>query len=186
MHSYEGRLQAGATDEEAHDILTRVSHELEPPFTQHPDADWFIAELEAVAAQRRTYTELFGAEGLDDPWRNTDPTDDLETIVAASILLVPAQQSWHVLAVLGYTGGSLETSYHTSCLKYWSEQYGAEVVCLEGPTMIIRATRPPIDRASALRLAWELRRYCPDLQDTPLDTFAGRLLRGEPWHIWWD
>jgi hypothetical protein len=184
-NTFKGRLPAAASDE-AHAILTQVSQQVEPPFTQHPDADWFTAELEAVATERRTYTELFGADSLDDPWRITDPTYDLETIIAASVLLVPVQLSWHVLAVLGYVGGSLDTSYHTECLKYWSEQYGAEVVCLDGATIIFRATRPPIDRTSALRLAWELRTYCPDLQVTPLDTFAGQLLRGEPWNIWWD
>ena len=107
------------------------------------------------------------------------------------LLLIPARAGWEVPAYLrwGDWNACPPTEYHVAALRKWHEEFGAELVGINGDAMNIRAARPPRTREAALALAREQYGYCPDIVDQgvgSLAALAATLMATEWWFLWWD
>jgi hypothetical protein len=106
------------------------------------------------------------------------------------IALVPAAEGWQVPAVLRFDRGyAYPPHVHVAMLRHWSEQYGAELVCMLPDLMEMQVARPPTTREAALVLAEEQFIYCQDIviQGTQtIEALAAGLLHGTVWFFWWD
>lgn len=107
------------------------------------------------------------------------------------ILLIPAKASWEVPAYLrwGNWNACPPAEYHVAALRSWHEKFGAELIGINGDTMNIRASRLPRDRATAMALARDQYRYCPDIVDQGVETLsalAATLSKSSWWYLWWD
>jgi hypothetical protein len=108
-----------------------------------------------------------------------------------TLALLPVERGWEAPAVMKF-GGWNECPHpadHVAVLRYWHEQFGADVVAITNDTVEAMVARPPRSKKAALSLARDQYQYCPDIvtQGTyTLDTLAAGLLRGEAWYFWWD
>lgn len=107
------------------------------------------------------------------------------------ILLVPARASWEIPAWLrwGDWNACPPPEYHVAALRHWHRRHGAELVGLSGDTMNIHASQRPQRRDTALALARDMYRYCPDIVDQgtgALAPLAATLLADPWWSFWWD
>ncbi len=105
--------------------------------------------------------------------------------------LVPTSMSWQVPTYLRFGDWNYcpKPAIHSAVLRYWEQQYGAEIVGCSFDTIELRITRPPNDQPSALKLAHEQFAYCPDVveEDTgALTEHAASLLKSGVWLFWWD
>src|SRR5439155_9001674 len=82
-----------------------------------------------------------------------------------SLALAPSKTSWQVPAFLrfGNWNACPSPKEHVSIMKRWKELYGAELVGISHDTVEMQVARPPMDRASAMKLAEEQFAYCEDL-----------------------
>jgi Domain of unknown function (DUF4253) len=110
----------------------------------------------------------------------------------ALVALVEALAGWHVPALLdyGYWNDCPEPAVHGAVLRYWGDQYGAELVCMTETGLEVALTRPPRTRLDALAFAWEYPVYCLDGM-SPYDAddipdLAGCLIDAEVVRFWWD
>ncbi len=107
------------------------------------------------------------------------------------ILKVPASNSWEVPAHLRWGGWNAcpPPEYHVAALKEWNERFGAELVGINRDTIELWVESPPSDRATALQVAKDIYRYCPDSVDQGTDTIAalaGTMVMQKSWTFWWD
>jgi len=107
------------------------------------------------------------------------------------IILIPTRSSWEVPAYLrwGDWNACPPPEYHVAALRTWHEQFGVELVGLNGDTMNLRAGRRPITRQRATALAKDQYAYCPDIVDQGVGTvsaLAATLMSSEWWYLWWD
>jgi hypothetical protein len=108
-----------------------------------------------------------------------------------AICKVPTPRSWEVPAYLSF-GGWNECpgpEEHVALLRYWQENYGADIITLSSDVIECTVSRPPTERAQALALAWEQFVYCSDIvyQGTEtLSSLAATLCGGKTWFFWWD
>jgi Domain of unknown function (DUF4253) len=105
--------------------------------------------------------------------------------------LFPTKNGWEIPAHLNLGGWNEcpEAAAHVRLMKRWSEEYGAELVGVNGDTVEMLAHRPPQTREDALRLAGEQFLYCEDIviQGTQtLETLAAGLLGNKIWFFWGD
>ncbi len=109
-----------------------------------------------------------------------------------SVALVPVAQSWQVPAVLGLAGWNAfpAPAEHCAILRYWHQQFGAELLMLGSDQLALRLRRPPAAKPEAVRLAVEYQDYCDGLFDCYRagDTIelAAALLGNGILHAWWD
>lgn len=108
-----------------------------------------------------------------------------------AICKVPTPRSWEVPAYLSFGGWNEcpAPEEHVALLRYWHENYGADVITLCGDMLECTVRRPPADRDQALALAWEQYIYCSDIvaQGTEtLSALAAALCDGKTWFFWWD
>ncbi len=108
-----------------------------------------------------------------------------------TIGLFPTKLGWEVPAYLNFGGWNEcpEPSAHVVMMKHWFEEYGADLVGMNGDTVEMYANRPPGTRPEALKLAEEHYLYCDDvvIQGTQtVENLAGGLLGTSIWFFWWD
>jgi hypothetical protein len=114
-----------------------------------------------------------------------------EPLPRVHIGLVPTQESWQVPAFLRFGGWNAcpHPDVHAALMRYWHQQYGAEVVGITHDIVEMMVARPPRTRAEALALAREQYLYCEDIVEQgtqTLDVLAASLLNGHAWYFWWD
>lgn len=107
------------------------------------------------------------------------------------ILLIPAQHSWEVPAYLrwGDWNACPPPEYHVAALRNLHQNFGANIVGINGDTMNILAKNGPRNRDKALSLASDLYGYCPDIVDQgvgSISALAAELTSSEWWYLWWD
>jgi hypothetical protein len=107
------------------------------------------------------------------------------------LLQTPARFGWEVPAYLrwGDWNACPPPEYHIAALRLWHEQFGAELVGIDGATLNIRVRRRPADREQALDLARQFYGYCPDIVDQgtgTLSVLAATLMESDWWFFWWD
>jgi len=74
-------------------------------------------------------------------------------------------------------------------MKAWSQDFGAELVGMNGDTVEMYAKHPPSTRSEAIKLAEQQFLYCEDivLQGTEtIEVLAAGLLGNNIWFFWWD
>lgn len=108
-----------------------------------------------------------------------------------TIALFPTKHAWEVPAFANVGGWNEcpEPAGHVVMMRHWFEQYGAELVGMNGDTVEMNATRPPQTREAALKLAKEQYLYCEDIvvQGTQtIEALAASLLGHNIWFFWWD
>jgi Domain of unknown function (DUF4253) len=105
--------------------------------------------------------------------------------------LFPTKHGWEVPAYLNFGGWNEcpEPAGHVVMMKHWFDEYGAELVGMNGDTVEMFATRPPLTRSGALKLAEEQFLYCDDIviQGTQtIEALGAGLLGNNIWFFWWD
>jgi hypothetical protein len=108
-----------------------------------------------------------------------------------TIGLFPTTTPWEIPAHLNFGGWNEcpNPDAHVLMMKRWFEQYGAELVGMNGDTVEMYASRPPSTREDALKLAREQYLYCEDIviQGTQtIESLAAGLLDNHIWFFWWD
>ncbi len=108
-----------------------------------------------------------------------------------TLALLPVERGWEAPAVTKFGGWNQcpHPAEHVAVLRYWHEQFGADVVAITNDTVEVMLARPQRSKKGALQLARDQYQYCPDIvtqgTDT-IDVLAAGLLRGEAWYFWWD
>jgi hypothetical protein len=120
-------------------------------------------------------------------------SDPITHIAYESIALglVPTTVSWQIPAFFYYGNwnGCPPTTTHCAILRYWEEQYGAEIVSAMHDTLELHVRLPPQTRDAALTLAEEQFAYCPDIVEQGVESvsaLAAHLLDSPLWYFWWD
>ena len=88
-----------------------------------------------------------------------------EPLPEVYLALVPTAVGWQVLAFLRYGGWNdcPHADAHVCMFKRWKDLYGAEVVGMSHDVVEMQVARPPLERSTALNLAWEQYMYCADI-----------------------
>ncbi len=107
------------------------------------------------------------------------------------ILLIPTTKSWEVPAYLrwGNWNACPPPAHHVAALRHWNERFGVELVGINRDTLNLLAARRPADRQTAIALAREHYKYCPDTIDQgvgSVSALAAMLMSGDWWFFWWD
>lgn len=107
------------------------------------------------------------------------------------IVIVPTRSSWEVPAYLrwGDWNACPPPEYHVAALRTWHEQFGVDLIGINGDTMNLRAAERPKTRDRAISLAKDQYGYCPDIVDQGVGTIsalAASLMTSEWWYLWWD
>jgi len=105
--------------------------------------------------------------------------------------LFPTKNDWEVPAQLNFGGWNEcpDPAAHVRMMKKWFEDYGAELVGVNGDVIEMSVTRPPSTREEAVKLADQQFLYCEDivLQGTEtIERLAAGLLGNNVWFFWWD
>jgi hypothetical protein len=104
---------------------------------------------------------------------------------------LPTSESWQAPAFMKWGGWNANpgADLHCAALRYWQQQYGAELVAMTKDELEFRVARPPCDRLAALRLARAHFLYCGDRisqGEGSLENLAAKLLNADAWYFWWD
>jgi hypothetical protein len=108
-----------------------------------------------------------------------------------TIGLFPTKDGCEVPAQLNFGGWNEcpDPAVHVRLMRKWFEDYGAELVGMNGDVIEMSVIRPPATREDALRLAEQQFLYCEDivLQGTEtMERLAAGLLGNNVWFFWWD
>jgi hypothetical protein len=174
---------------------------------QQIDLDvWFPIRLREIGYAPRNVDpdpDRKTIEDLREPWP-LDVSDELRkwyswplsyrlnpSALTVTMALLPTETSWHAPAWLkfGDRNNCPSPDLQVRLLKYWADQYGAEIVGVGKDTLELRVERPPTEPQIALDLAHEQFIYCPDLIDREvktIDMLAALLLNNPSWLFWWD
>lgn len=125
--------------------------------------------------------------------KNSSTTKGSEAPRFEPFILLPTTEGWRVPAYLNFGGwnGCPYSPAQVCMMKHWQEHYGAEIMFMGSDTVAMYVSRPPQDRESALRLAWEQFAYCSDTIGVApgietLEDLAAKLLSSSVWGFWWD
>ncbi|HYT91395.1 MAG TPA: DUF4253 domain-containing protein [Gemmataceae bacterium] len=165
-------------------------------FRETPDAEDVVVRYERMLAQDAPFQGLPRGKWPKDMWPDdyfSIPYDVLTKKPHRRIHvgLVPTMNGWEVPAFLmfGSWNACPHPEHHVAIMKYWHEQYGAEVVGITHDIVEMLVARPPRSRTRALELAREQYLYCDDIVEQgmrDLDTLAATLRGGKVWYFWWD
>lgn len=78
---------------------------------------------------------------------------------------------------------------HCAFHRTWQADYGAQICGMSGDTIECIVNNPPLDRETALELAWQQYWYCSDIVHQGCETInnlAAALLNAPYWFFWWD
>jgi len=107
------------------------------------------------------------------------------------IALIPTTRCWEIPAYLPITLNKWDPppAIHVAILKYWYEQWKAELVAAVPGVMELRVLYPPTTWQASLTLAREQYAYCPDIVDQgvrSINVLTRTLLSNHIWRFWWD
>ena len=107
------------------------------------------------------------------------------------VALVPTATCWHVPAHLrfGAWNECPQSEEHVALMRFWQQNFGAEVVGITSDVVEMLVGCPPSNRIDALKLAKQQYLYCQDIVDQgtqTLEVLAASLLGGTSWFFWWD
>src|SRR5262249_45988130 len=113
--------------------------------------------------------------------------DDLDVTVA----LLPVAEGWKAPAIMkwGNWNACPKAELHCAALRYWEQQYGAELAAMTNDERDFRVSRPPANRLEAMRLAKAHYHFCNDRisqGEGSLEGLAAKLLNADAWYFWWD
>lgn len=105
--------------------------------------------------------------------------------------LIPIDALWMLPAFLrfGNWNACPEAAFHCAIMRYWQQQYGAEIVTMSSDVIECRVQRPPTTKEEAIKLAWEQYWYCEDIVMQgcgDIMSLAAQLLNSHHWFFWWD
>jgi hypothetical protein len=105
--------------------------------------------------------------------------------------VVKIEQPWHLPAVLKYGAWNdcPEAAVHCAFHRHWQATYGAQITGMSGSTIECAVSNPPLDKGSAIELAWEQYWYCSDIVTQGCETInnlAATLMESPYWFFWWD
>ncbi|MEV6107698.1 DUF4253 domain-containing protein [Streptomyces sp. NPDC051940] len=109
-----------------------------------------------------------------------------------TLCLVRAVHGYHVPALLNWAGAcnhDITGAQHGAVLRYFHEQYGAELVTLQEGVMELLVGRRPRTPEGVARAALEQCAYCPDIVDQGvggIEELARTQVLGGSWYFWWD
>ncbi len=186
------------TSRSLEDIMESQSGERRPPYEIIDEGlrlnaeNWVHQSIEA-------YRSFYHHDVPRGKWPNTTPPMSSSTTGGTQaprfepLILLPTTEGWRVPAYLNFGGwnGCPSAPAHVCMMKHWQEHYGAEIMFMGSDTVAMDASRPPQDRESALRLAWEQFAYCSDTIGVApgiqtLEDVAAKLLNASVWGFWWD
>lgn len=145
-------------------------------------------------------SQLVRADGTDRSQRPEtieNAVDVVEQVAPLSRLaLVDAARPADIPAVLGWAGACnydhQDLASICAVLRSWEERFGAVVVTINGPTLLLAVADPPTSRDESERVASEHFAFCPDQHDpqngtvyTPR-TYARTITGKNYWRFWWD
>jgi hypothetical protein len=107
------------------------------------------------------------------------------------ILMFPTQHGYEVPAYLNWGGWNEcpTPQIHVAALRKWHEDFGAELIGMNGDVLNLRVSTRPKTREEALTLAREQYAYCADIVDQgvgDLSALAAGLMDSNWWYFWWD
>lgn len=109
--------------------------------------------------------------------------------------LVAASRSSDALWLMGWSGpvnSGADMAETTAVLRDWEQRFGARVVGVRGPdVLLLSVAAPPRDHEQALLVAAEHFAFCPDniwmdLESPTLEAYARKLIGRGSWSFWWD
>ncbi len=113
--------------------------------------------------------------------------DDLQQ---CTLLLIKADESWHVPAYLNYGHSNApKSAVHVGALRSWNERYGAELVELSFDSLTLLVPKAIENFDDASNLATEHFAYCKDSvlkADGSLKGLAQRIQHANIWQFWWN
>lgn len=100
-------------------------------------------------------------------------------------------EPWQLPAVVKFGGWNECPEAEVQCAFYrrWQTEFDAQVVGMSGDIVECVVGKPPVDRATALDLAWQQYWYCADIVDQgggSISNLAATLLDSPYWFFWWD
>lgn len=107
------------------------------------------------------------------------------------LTILPASEAWMAPCYLkiGNWNEVPKAEEHAALFKYWSEKYGAIVVCITDDVIEMTVSRPASTREEALELARQQFLYCADIVYQgvgSVEALAATLLGATVWYFWWD
>lgn len=78
---------------------------------------------------------------------------------------------------------------HCAFHRKWYQEYGAEIIGMSHETIECTVAKPPTDKETALKLAWEQYWYCPDIVEQGCGSvalLAATIMKSDYWFFWWD
>lgn len=105
--------------------------------------------------------------------------------------IAPVRESWQVPAFVkfGAWNACPKPEEHCAIMRFWQEEYAAEIVSLTGDVIECAVKNPPQTEEECFRLAWQQYAYCSDIVDQGVGTvgaLASRLRDCSYWYFWWD
>lgn len=159
-----------------------------------PVPGWFLRRQSANPQANDFTAQEWPAEPPAPPQTQLMASIDPQTmnpLAQVWIALLPTPASWEVPAYLQFGGFAKcpEPAEHVAIWRRWQALYGAEVAAVTSDTLEARVTRPPDNRAAALRLAREQCIYCGDILASgvqSIEALAAYLLTSPMWAFWWN
>lgn len=107
---------------------------------------------------------------------------------STEIVLFPTEYWWEIPALLRYYPADPGPTpvEQVRQFKKWGELYSAELVSMGRSNVTLRSIHPPSNPEDALRLAWEHREFCFDIDIFDVTHRAIQIYQGKAWNFWWD
>lgn len=98
---------------------------------------------------------------------------------------------WQLPATLKYGGWNdcPNAEVHCAFFRKWQTEFGAQITGVSGAIIECTVLNPPLDRETAIELAWEQYWYCADIVEQgceSINNLAATLLNSPYWFFWWD
>lgn len=157
-------------------------------------------EEEGAATYERVLALLEAPQHAQWPEEVTEPNDTFQITTnlgtgrplrQVTLAVVRADAPWQVPLALQFGGwnDSPMPEEQARLMRSWEARFGAEVVGVANDFVELRVSRPPTDRAAALRLAVEHYAFCTDVVEQgteSVEALAATLLNAPVWFFWWD
>ena len=107
------------------------------------------------------------------------------------VAVVPTSDSTAIPAYLAFGGWNEcpPPEWHVAALRYWRDNWGAQLVALSHDVMELRVQKRPRTKHEAIALAREQYDFCTDIVDQgvgEIAILAHFLMASDWWYFWWD